>query len=49
MKEYDLNGDERLSREEFMPFFVENIVQNGFANFKDFDWESFEREQGRGF
>jgi len=46
MSEYDLNGDEKLDREEFGPFFVECIVKNGFVNFKDFDWEEFEREHG---
>jgi hypothetical protein len=46
MKEYDLNGDEYLSRDEFMPFFVECIIGNGFENFKDFDWDAFEAQQG---
>jgi hypothetical protein len=40
MKEYDLNGDELLSREEFCPFFVECIIGNGFVNFKNFDWDA---------
>jgi hypothetical protein len=42
MKEYDLNGDEYLTREEFLPFFVDCIIGNGFENFKNFDWEAFE-------
>jgi Ca2+-binding EF-hand superfamily protein len=46
MKEYDLNGDEYLSREEFLPFFVECIIGNGFENFKDFDWDKFEEDRG---
>jgi len=46
MKQYDLNGDEQLTREEFLPFFVDCIIGNGFENFKDFDWDAFEEENG---
>jgi Ca2+-binding EF-hand superfamily protein len=46
MHQYDLNGDMELSKEEFTPFFVECIIGNGFENFKDFDWDKFEAENG---
>jgi hypothetical protein len=46
MQQYDLNGDEYLTREEFMPFFVDCIIGNGFETFKDFDWDAFEEANG---
>jgi len=46
MQQYDLNGDQYLNRDEFLDFFVEGIIGNGFENFKDFDWDSFEAKQG---
>lgn len=44
--QYDLNGDEVLDKEEFLPFFVECIIGNGFENFRDFDWDAFDEANG---
>jgi len=46
MGQYDLNGDEYLTRDEFLPFFVDCIIGNGFEQFKVFDWDGFEASQG---
>merc|ERR1711924_493511 len=46
ISQYDLNGDEVLDKEEFLPFFVECIIGNGFENFRDFDWDAFDDANG---
>merc|ERR1712224_478500 len=40
LQQADMNDDGKLSEEEFVDFFVDHIIVNGFEYMSDFDWDA---------
>jgi len=47
MNEADVDRDGVLSRDEFLPFFVDNIITKGFDLMRDHDWDedAYQRDE----
>jgi Ca2+-binding EF-hand superfamily protein len=48
LQEADLNMDEVLDEEEFVPFFVERIITQGFEMMAEFDFDAYEERLAHG-